>query len=230
MAQTDSTVRKKFSIGFSTSYGFGYRKLSQNKNSKDINLPIVIKANNENEVKGVYQSIGINFNYYFKNRISLGFDVNYNTFNYNTKMSYFSSPIYDPTLPEKAQTYYSYGTIELPLYIGYSYKIKKFDIFANLGIGTHYLYQASSTLKSWYADGTITSKTIDKGYLTYFNNNRNEFFLSVNSKIGVAYNPIKLLSIRLSPELKYGITPIANTPILSKLIGYGFNLSINICL
>lgn len=227
-SQTDSLSRKKINFGLSGSLGFAYRKLIQNKNKDGVNIPKVIELRNDFEVKDKYTSFGLTFNYYFKKWISIGVDLNYNNFNYKTKQEIFYPTIYDPTIPDKSQTFYQFGTIEMPIYVGYYYTIKKFNLFVNIGLGTHYLAKANSVYTNWYPNGDVKVKTIDKTYDTSFNHNLNNFYLSLNSKLGVDYSPLSYLSIRLSPELKYGITPINKDNINTKLFGYGLNLSLNL--
>ena len=227
-SQSDSLKRTKISIGVNASIGYSFRNLKQNKNSSDNFIPGIIKLRNGNEVKDVSQTLGITFNYYFKNKLSLGFDFNYNTFNYKTKITYPNITTFDPTIPLKWASYFQYATLEIPIYIGYNYSIKKIDFFANIGIGSHYLIKANTIDQSWYADGSVVTKTFDKTYSNNFNHNRNDFFWSFNSKIGIAYNPIKLLCIKLSPELKYGITAINTETIQTKLFSYGINLSVSL--
>ncbi len=217
---SQDSLRKSFSVGLFGSYGFGYRILKENNSSSDATMPLLIKARKERDFAASYLSFGVSFNYYFKNKLFLSFGENYNSFNYQTKETYYVSSAADPSIPEKFQTCYQTNTFELPLSIGYAKPLKKFELSGQVGIGTHLIYQALQSEKNWYYNGYTKTRTKDYSSQIF------GFCLSLNSSIAFAYNPIKQISIRLSPELKYGITPINNTPLQTKILGYGVNLSV----
>lgn len=220
IAMPNDSLRKTFSIGLNSSYGYGYRILKENKNSNDANIQKQIKANNERDFTSIYQSFGINMSHYFKNKLFLSYGLNYNSFNYQTKEIELIPITPDPSVPQKIQYTYQTNTFEMPIYFGYSKAIKKIELLGQVGIGSHLIYQATQTERNWYSIGSVKSKT------TFYSPQMFGMCFSLNSMLSFSYNPIKQFSIRLSPEIKYGITSINNTPLQTKILGYGVNLGL----
>jgi len=208
---------KKYSVGFTFSPDFSYRKLNT-----DIPTPTttdLIKERNQTEHPKLGYTSGFNFSIYFNRRFTLEMGLLYADKGHIKSIDGGYSPT-NPTSPLSVDFNYHYLYLDIPIKANY-YIIPKKRLYLIAGLSPNFFIAQKTTSISHYNDGH-TSRHTGNLFPTGFNKVNLAFILG----IGQTYKLKKNTYIKIEPTYRRYLAPIKDASINEYLYSAGLNAGV----
>ena len=189
----DSTISSRFSIEAFAGIQFTMKQGLDYTNSKGESL---------NSAKNSEVIIGLKLNY-FINKFTLGAGVNYSKHTsqipsvYNTFYMDTSSALFPISIAGTVST--DYSIIDVPILVGYNFKMNKFAVHVESGISFSFISDAKSVFALEDTNIVINNLSIltpEKSYMNYV------------GQVSFLYSVSRKLQFMIQPSFNYGLSGI----------------------
>lgn len=208
---------KKYSVGFTFSPDFSYRKLNT-----DLPTPTVtdlIKSRNQIEHPKLGSASGFNFSMYINKRVNIEIGLLYTDKGEIATFTGGYSPS-NPTSPISVDFNYHYLYLDVPIKLNY-FIIPKRKLYLIAGLSPNFFIAQKTTSISHYNDG---HRSRHAGNL--LSNGFNKVNTAVVFGIGQIYKLRKNIYIKLEPTYRRSLAPIKVASVNEFLYSVGLNTGI----